>query len=219
MKHFFLVLGTSLLVASAAHAQLGVRLGGSIAQLHTTEGQVVHSSSSSQPGYQVGITYQLPLTARLSLVPEVQYSNERMKLAQASYATFDIGFTADTRLSLHYLNLPVLVRATFGPLYVEAGPQASLLLGGRQTGSQIISSWGMGPASQEYAIDQPATQGNRRVDAGPCLGVGLTLPAGLGINVRAYQGLVTLNNERSAYDGKFKRQSLQASLTYQLPRH
>jgi hypothetical protein len=32
----------------------------------------------------------------------------------------------------------------------------------------------------------------------------------------AYQGLVTLNHERSAYDGKFRRQTLQASLTYQL---
>jgi hypothetical protein len=43
------------------------------------------------------------------------------------------------------------------------------------------------------------------------------LPAGLGLSVRAYRGLVTLNQERSNFDGEYKRQSLQASLTYQLP--
>jgi len=107
---------------------------------------------------------------------------------------------------------------TFGPVYVEAGPQASLLLGGRQTGSEIIYSW-QSPTTTGYAIDQDVTEHNRRFDIGPCLGVGLKLPAGLGVSVRAYQGLVTLNEERSAADGKFKRQSLQASLTYQLATH
>jgi hypothetical protein len=42
------------------------------------------------------------------------------------------------------------------------------------------------------------------------------LPAGLGLGVRAYRGLVTLNQEQSSYEGAFQRQSLQASLTYQL---
>jgi hypothetical protein len=216
MKRFLFLLSTSLTVPSAAHAQFGVRLGGNMAKLHTTEGQVVRSVSTKQLGYQVGVTYQLPLTSFLSLVPEVQYSLERMRLYQASTFVLDASFRADTRLRLHYVNVPVLVRATFGPVYVEAGPQAGLLLGGRQTGSNLVYSW-QSPTSTEYAIDQGVTDTNRRFDIGPCLGVGLKLPAGLGVSVRAYQGLVTLNEARSAADGKFKRQSLQASLTYQLP--
>jgi hypothetical protein len=71
----------------------------------------------------------------------------------------------------------------------------------------------------QYTIDQGVTESHRRVDVGPCLGVGLKLPVGFGINVRAYQGLVTLNEERSVFDGEFKRQTFQASLTYQLPTH
>ncbi len=55
--------------------------------------------------------------------------------------------------------------------------------------------------------------------AGPCVGVGAKLPAGLGISVRAYRGRTTLNKERSYFDGEHQRQSLQASLTYQLPAH
>lgn len=96
MKQFLLVLGGSLLVASAAQAQIGVRLGGSLARFGTGEGQVVRSSSSAQVGYQVGVTYQLPLTGQLSLVPEVHYSHERLKLEQASFAIADAKFKANT---------------------------------------------------------------------------------------------------------------------------
>lgn len=218
MKRFLFLLGPLLTVAGAAHAQFGVRLGGNTTKLHTTEGQVVRSSSSAQAGYQVGITYQLPVTSWLSVVPEVQYSQERVKLHQFNLLTANISFRADSRMRLNYLNVPVLARATFGPVYVEAGPQVSFLLGGRQTGLNTVFDLGS-PTSTEYPIDQGVTENNRRVDVGPYLGVGLKLPAGFGVSVRAYQGLVTLNEERRIFDGEFKRQSLQASLTYQLPKH
>jgi len=218
MQRFLFLLGPLLTVAGAAHAQFGVRLGGNATKLHTTEGQVVQSSSSAYSGYQVGLTYQVPVTSWLSVVPEVQYSLERSRLSQFNLFTTNVNFRADTRMRLDYLNVPLLARATFGPVYVEAGPQVSFLLGGRQTGLNTVFDLGS-PSGMQYTVDQGVTKDNRRVDAGPCLGVGLKLPVGLGVSVRAYQGLVTLNKERSVFDGEFKRQSLQASLTYQLPRH
>ena len=216
MKRFLFLLGPLLTVAGAAHAQFGVRLGGNIANLRTTEGQAVRSSSSAYSGYQVGITYQLPVNSWLSVVPEVQYSMERIRLYQFNLITSNFSFRAETRMRLSYLNVPVLARATFGRLYVEAGPQVGFLLGGRQTGVSTVSDLSS-PTATQYTIDQGVTENNRRVDVGPCLGVGLKLPAGFGVSVRAYQGLVTLNEERSVFDGEFKRQTFQASLTYQLP--
>jgi hypothetical protein len=215
MKRVLLLLSSGLLVASTAHAQFGLRVGGNLSRLHTTTGANLYSASNSRLGYQIGVTYQLPLTTWLALVPEVQYSNERTTLTEANYAIADVGFEADSRLSFHYLNVPVLVRATFGPVYVEAGPQASLLLGGRQTGTVTTANWGM--VATTRPIDQDVTESNRRFDAGASVGVGARLPAGLGVSVRAYRGLVTLNHARSAFDGEHQRQSLQASLTYQLP--
>lgn len=197
-----------------AHAQLGLRVGGSLSQLHTTTGTNLYSRSSAQLGYQVGVTYRVPLTAQLALVPEMQYSNERTTLSEANYTIPDLDFEADARLRLHYLNVPVLLRATLGPVYVEAGPQASLLLGGRQTGTVMTTSWGMA-ATQPF--DQSITGSNRRFDVSPCLGVGVQLPTGWGLSVRAYRGLMTLNHKRQFLDGEHQRQSLQASLTYQLP--
>ena len=216
MKRFLFLLGPLLTVAGAAHAQFGVRLGGNIANLRTTEGQAVRSSSSAYSGYQIGIMCQLPVTSWLSVVPEVQYSMERIRLYQSNLITSNFSFRAETRMRLNYLNVPVLARATFGRLYVEAGPQVGFLLGGRQTGVSTVSDLSS-PTATQYTVDQGVTENNRRVDVGPCLGVGLKLPAGFGISVRAYQGLVTLNEERSVLDGEFKRQTFQASLTYQLP--
>lgn len=217
MKPFLLLLGGGLLVAGTAQAQFGLRVGGSISKLRTTTGTNLYSNSDARLGYQVGVTYRLPLITWLSVVPEVQYSDERTTLSEASFAIADIGFEAESRLRLHYLNVPVLLRATLGPVYVEAGPQASLLLGGRQTGSVTTSGWGF--ATGVRAIDQAAADNNQRFDVGPCLGIGVQLPSGLGLNVRAYRGLTTLNRTRSIFDGDHQRQSLQASLTYQLPTH
>ena len=216
VNRFFMVLVGNLLAASAAHAQVGLRVGGSISDLHTTDGPNVYNRAGSKAGYQLGITYQVPLNKWLALVPEVQYSDERATLAQASYAIFDIGFTADYRLSLHYLNVPVLVRATLGPVYVELGPQASFLAGGRRTGTLTTTSWGFGPLVTTNDVDQRVTEDYRRFDVGPCAGVGVRLPAGLGINVRAYRGLLALNRECNTFDGEYQRQTVQASLTYQL---
>lgn len=214
MNRFLLLLGGGLFLAGTAQAQVGLRVGGSLSRLRTTTGTNLYSSSSAQLGYQVGVTYQVPLTTWLALVPEVQYSYERATLSQASFAIADVSFEAESRLRLHYLNVPMLVRASLGPLYVEAGPQASLLLGGRQTGTITTANWGM--AATTRPLDQDVTDSNRRLDVGPCIGIGAKLPAGLGLNVRAYQGLLTLNDARSIFDGKHQRQTLQAALTYQL---
>jgi hypothetical protein len=215
MNRFSLLLLGGLLLSGAAHAQLGVRVGGSISKLRTTSGTNLYNSSASRLGYQVGLTYQVPLLPHLSLVPELQYSQEHATLAEASYNIADIFFSAESRLSLHYLNVPVLLRAKLGPAYVEAGPQSSVLLGGRQTGTITTGGWGANTTTRE--LDRAVTEGNQRFDVGPCVGIGAQLPAGLGLNVRAYWGLTTLNKERVLFDGDHKRQSLQASLTYQLP--
>jgi hypothetical protein len=222
MKRFLFLLGGSLFVAGTAHAQFGLRVGGSLSKLRTTTGSNLYSRSSSQAGYQVGVTYQLPLTAWLALVPEVQYSDERTRLAEANDRRADAFLETDSRLRLQYLNVPVLVRATLGPVYVEAGPQVSFLLGGRQTGTSVTSSL-FGPDGQSTtfreSIDSPVTQRHQRFDVGPSVGIGAKLPAGLGISVRAYRSLRTLNHESPFpySDSEYQRQNLQASLTYQLP--
>lgn len=166
----------------------------------------------------------MPLTKRLSLLPEVQYSRERVQLTtyDNNFAILEYFGRTDSRLTMSYLNLPVLLRATFGPVYVEAGPQGSVLLGGREEGTNTTSFLAMPTPIATADIDRSLPGSLHRFDVGPCVGV--KLPTGLGVSLRAYQGLVSLTPGDDAtqlypYQGSLHRQTLQACLTYQVVAH
>lgn len=225
MKQFLSFLAASLLLAGTSHAQAGLRVGGTLAHL-TTKDEVpaqyyIEASNSAKLGYQVGLFYQVPLSERFSLVPEIQFSRERVHVT-ARDNNFVVpeyfGYT-DSRLSISYLAVPILLRASFGPVYVEAGPQGSLLLGGREVGTYATLFFDRPMSSG--SIDRPLPDDLRRFDVGPCVGVGVKLPAGFGVSVRAYQGLVSQASVQEPgqmypYQGTLRRQNLQAALTYQM---
>ena len=231
MKRLLFLLSTGLLVAGSAHAQWGVRTGGNTTLFTKVEnGQDV--TTSWQLGYQVGVFYQVPLTKHLSLVPELQFSRECFDTEKTvpdpllpfpptpgEYPPVDyvLGFT-DYRYhqALSYLNLPVLLRVAVRNFYVEAGPQLSLLVGGQSEGRGAFTRGGIS-AFAPLGIPK-ATTLYQRLDAGPAVGVGMRLPAGFGISLRGYWGLTkpTKENAPDAYASFQRRQTLQASLTYQL---
>jgi hypothetical protein len=211
MKYLFL-LGGGLLLAGPAHAQFGLRAGGNLLRLASDS-----LPTSSRVGYQVGLFYQVHLTERWSLVPEVQFSRERVQILSPGQRP-----KVDYQLRFSYLNLPVVARLTLGQVYVEAGPQFSWLVGGRGEGAITLDNLVL------RQIDQATTDRYRRFDAGPCLGIGVKLPAGLGLSVRAYQGLGNMLRQDDFYSSASlpyvglrsqHRQTLQASLTYQVAKH
>jgi hypothetical protein len=209
MKRFLLLLTPCcLLLATTAHAQLGLRAGANLAGFNTSTNNGYRTSTGSLLGYQAGVFYQLPLSKRLSLVPEVQFSQERMTLTRFQLYVVSASLQGDYRERLSYLNVPVLLRYTIGPVYVEAGAQGGFLLGGRETGNVTFGS--------SYSVDREVVGRYRRYDVGPSVGVGLKLPAGVGLSVRAYQGLVSLTQDGEANVAHLYRRSVQASLTFQL---
>lgn len=222
MKHFFTFVAGSLLLAGTAHAQVGLRVGGWLTHLVTSAPTYyIEATNSAKLGYQVGLFYQVPLSKRLSLVPEVQFSRERVRLTTRdnNYVVMEYFGRTDSRLSFSFLTVPVLLRAAFGPVYVEAGPQASMLVGGREVGTTTVSFWETPIRTTD--IDRPLPDDLRRFDVGPCVGMGVKLPAGFGVSVRAYQGLMSLTpgsdqTRAYPYQGSLRRQTLQAALTYQL---
>lgn len=228
MNRFFLIAG-SLLLASEAHAQLSLRVGSNFSHLTSSQSSLdqpynsAGSTTSGKLGYQAGLLYVSKLSQRVALVPELQFRREYAHAMAHDYSLIDYYRDWDYRLSQSYLSIPVLVRVSWGPLYVEAGPQASLLLQAREEGMVTVNGWGR----YTQDIDQSVTSDYRRFDIGPCLGIGIKLPAGLGLSLRAYQGLVHLSREATTpaaflavttpYRGDTpRRQSLEASLTYQL---
>lgn len=120
------ILSLALLVFGgiAAHAQtatttndnhFGVKVGGSLTNF---VGSDVSSSISSKIGFHGGFLANISLGDRLSVQPELLYS---MKGAKDEVA----GIKATQ--TLHYIELPILLKAKFNQFFVEAGPQAGVL--------------------------------------------------------------------------------------------
>ena len=209
-----------LLLAGGAHAQLGLRAGANTTTIATkTAQQGQQASADAKTGYQVGVFYEHKLGARFSVVPELQFSRQRTQLRLQDYSIADGGYTTDYRLSQSYLHLPVLLRARFGSLYLEAGPQASLQLASHETGTEEI---GTIAGSYTRTFDRAATDRYRRFDVGVCAGLGVQLPSGFGIGLRGTAGLLSLNPKELSTPGytiDLRSQTVQASISYQLRPH
>jgi hypothetical protein len=80
LKAFSLLAG-SLLLSGSVYAQAGLRVGGTWMDIAKSLFDVRKGAASmdtnSQFGYHLGVYYQVPLTKRLSIVPELQFSRER----------------------------------------------------------------------------------------------------------------------------------------------
>ncbi|QKG56583.1 PorT family protein [Hymenobacter sp. BRD128] len=199
-----------LLIPLVTHAQLYGRAGGSLAGFATSVSNGYHTSTDDKLSYHAGLGYQQSLTRRLALVPEIQYADERMTIRRSS--DYDASFGALYSSRFSYLNIPVLLRLTWGRLYAEAGPQASLLVGGHEMGTVHVNQTIIYPS---HDVTDPRI-GYRRFDAGASVGVGAWFSARLGVNARLYQGLLSLTHDAGANTAHLYRQSFQASLTYQL---
>jgi hypothetical protein len=211
------LLASCLLLPALTYAQFGVRAGATSTSFHTPHPRADPSATTGwRVGYHLGVFYELPLAHRLSLIPELSYSRENLELNASDYRALATAYAGSYRLTRSYLNLPVLLRATVSRWYVEAGPQAAYLVGGREAGHEYHFNGG---ASYTQQVDRAATARYQRFDVGVGLGVGLKLPARLGLNLRAYQGLRSLaldSPAEAAYTGRLLRRTLQASLSYQL---
>ena len=186
-----LLLGGSLLLAGTAHAQLGVQAGANLTSLRELFSRNSFPTTSlARVGYQVGVAYELPLGPHWAVVPQLQFSRESQQLRKEGFgfSTYPLPngeyLIHDYQLSCSYLNLPVLLRRYIGPAYLEAGPQVSLLVGGRVVGE----TRSVGAYVTRQPISQAATAAYQRVEAAVCLGVGVRLPAGWQAGVRAYWG-------------------------------
>ena len=211
-----LLLGAGVLLAGAAHAQLGLRAGANYATLSTKTGDYNRTGADGRVGYQVGVFYEKKLNEHFSVVPEVQFSHQRTYLEVDSYVIADANYSARYQLTLNYLNVPVLLRANYGRLYLEAGPQASILQSARETGSELIG--GLAGSYRRGFNQRRATDSYRRFDVSVVAGVGLKLPAGFGVGLRVSTGLLSLERApQYAIDPvSLKNQVVQAAVSYQL---
>ena len=125
MKKLLLSFAVLVACATTTRAQdsdnsFGIKAG---ASLTSFVGKDVSSSASYLFGFNGGLVANIKLSERLSVQPELLYS---MKGAKDKMTLGTTTLTGTQRL--HYIDVPILLKAKFGQVFVEAGPQAGVLV-------------------------------------------------------------------------------------------
>ncbi|AMR27655.1 hypothetical protein A0257_11485 [Hymenobacter psoromatis] len=207
MKQFALA-ALLLLLASQAHAQFGVKGGINEAVLTGRVGE----NAAYKTYFHAGIFYQAHIIGPLSIQPEALYSLQGSQLSGAFTST---NYT--TRLN--YIAVPILLKATFGPLYVEAGPQFGYLVSANEQGTvQVRGSSGNVLFGN---VDQTATDNYKRGDFALCAGVGLNLGHIVRVGGRFVAGLNDINNIQflqGVNDTRLQNRVFQFYAAFQMPK-
>ncbi|MBH8570552.1 PorT family protein [Microvirga sp. STS02] len=153
--------------AQAQNVRVGLKGGPSYT---TVVGQNVDGAAYKW-GFHGGVLVNFKLSDRLSLQPEVLYSQKGTKEENST-----------TRIDVNYVDLPVVLRVTpgLGGLFVEAGPQLGYLAGST---SRVDTRKPLARVTTDFAGSYP------HFDVGYAVGFGYQLDSGLGIGLRYNGGL------------------------------
>jgi hypothetical protein len=205
MKHFILAIAL-LLLASQAHAQFGIKGGVNQAVLSGRVGE----DATYKTYFHAGIFYELKLIGPLSIQPEALYSLQGSQLK---------GNSTDYKTQLNYVQVPILLKATLGPIYVEAGPQFGYLVSANEEGKVQVRNTSGNVAFRD--VNQSATDNYKRNDCALCAGVGVKLGSVVRVGGRFVAGLNDINDAQylqGVNDPKLKNRVFQFYAAFQLPK-
>jgi hypothetical protein len=207
MKNFMLA-AFMLLLASQAHAQFGIKGGINEAVLTGRVGE----NATYKTYFHAGVFYEFKVLGPLSIQPEVLYSLQGSQLKGATTVT---NYTTQ----LNYVQVPVLAKLTFGPVYVEAGPQFGYLVAANENGMVQVRNTSGNVAFA--GVDQSSTGNYKRGDFALVAGVGLKLGPIVRVGGRFVAGLNDINNLQylqGVNDPRLQNRVFQFYAAFQLPK-
>ena len=159
MKKHLLFIALSLLVSTAAFAQkqsffkVGLKAGANLSQLRTgdflangqyngqTLSQNLEQSWNSRTGFVGGLWVRVGRT--LYLQPELLYSGKggAYKVQVLGPDGQPVGSPQEVKVKMQTIDVPVLLGLKLGPLRVNAGPVASLLMGADESLRDAITKY------------------------------------------------------------------------------
>lgn len=207
MKNFILA-ALLLLLASQAHAQFGIKGGLNEAVLTGRVGE----DATYKTYFHAGVFYEQKLIGPLSIQPELLYSLQGSQLKGATTVT---NYTTQ----LNYIQVPVLLKVTIGPVYVEGGPQFGYLVAANEQGMVQVRNSSGNVAFRD--VDQSSTDNYKRGDFALCAGVGLKLGSIVRVGGRFVAGLNDINDLQylqGVNDPKLQNRVFQVYAAFQLPK-
>ena len=134
------------------------------------------SGSSTLTGFHAGGLVNIPISSMFSIQPELLYSGEGAK---------ETG-TSDNKLSLGYINIPVLVQYNSSPdqgIYAETGPQLGILISAKE---------------KDAGVSTDVKSSVKSTAVSWLLGIGYKLSGGVGFGARYAFGLTKIPSDKTA---------------------
>ncbi len=191
MKKVFLSLALSAGIASVASAQsasFGVKAG---ASLTSYTGKDV--GADYKFGFNGGLIANFGVNDAFSIQPELLYSMKGAKEKDSSY---------DTKITTHYIDVPVLAHINAGGLFFELGPQIGFLVAAKASGK-----------NNGVSVSADVKSSYNTVDFGYAAGLGYQMPAGPGIGLRYNGGFTDVVKDNGSGNAA-RNSAFQLYLTY-----
>ncbi|MBW7468349.1 hypothetical protein ABID22_002688 [Pontibacter aydingkolensis] len=187
MKKLLFVFVFALASISFAQAQsFGIRGGANISNL---SGDLRDEDRfENKVGFHAGATLNFGIAGDFfSIQPELLYSNKGFKNSDEVYTTLTLQQRRrEGKVNYNYLDLPILAKIKAGPLYFEAGPQASYLLSVNNETKTYDSNGTLITSTR----DEKSKEGLTDLELGYAAGIGLAAKNGISFGVR-YNGSFT----------------------------
>lgn len=220
MKKLLLIIPV-VVCAVAAHGQFLLKAGLSAATTATDNPDGSDLKEQLKAGFLAGAGYQLTF-GNFAVQPELLFV-QKGSTVKSSFVDGPVSINETTKVTLNYLELPVLFRYMFGPdalrIFVNAGPSFAVGLSGKGSYESSIDL-GNGPVNENYDFkikfenEPEGYEGNdlyieNKTDVGLQLGGGVIVADKIMIDLRYGMGFSEWGNEKNT-----KNRALQLSVGF-----
>ncbi|RKS98153.1 porin family protein [Chryseobacterium defluvii] len=177
--------------------KFGIKAGGNAASFS----EQVLSTKNQKIGFHAGVLVNIPLSQKFSLQPEVLY-NELGARSVNSFSEVTTGSTTvktqdEYTSSLHYISVPLMLQMKPAKnFYIEAGPEFSYFLNGKNKGeSTVATTTGGVTTTQTASYSEDINKDDiKKFNVGLGLGLGYDFTPNFGINARYVNSLTHIAN-------------------------
>jgi hypothetical protein len=178
-----------------------------------------------KPGFTIGAAFNFRASEIFSVQPELSFIQKGGKSDWREDGPWS--YVLKEKVSLNYLEIPVLLKATFGKstkFFLNAGPSIGIGLGGKFESKITINSivlntpvtetsggkvkFGEAPEEEEADI----VYIDNRLDFGLQLGAGVIIADKVVIDLRYGMGLTSMNDKTEGEDNKAQNRVIQFTL-------
>ncbi|NML56680.1 porin family protein [Chryseobacterium cheonjiense] len=145
------------------------------------------NGEKSKVGFQAGLGVNIPTgAANFSIQPELNFISKGTKIKNA---------LVNQNFNFNYIEVPVLAKYSFGPVYVNAGPSVGFLMGKNNAVKAVYGK-------------------TKTIDFGLQMGAGVAIPAGPGKLIVDGRYNLGLSNISDAKGAAIKNRGFAVSLGY-----